>query len=93
MDCSKHEHTLKVAALCEGIAVSYGMAPDDVFLAWLCGLLHDIGRFEQLRIWGTFKDFASCSHARLGLAVLGGECSLEGRELSAADGRWACTAA
>lgn len=83
----KYEHTLKVAALCEGIATSYGMASDDVCLAWLCGLLHDIGRFEQLRVWGTFKDSASCSHARLGLAVLDGERFFQGGELSAADGR------
>lgn len=82
-------HTLKAAELCEGVARACGMDGDDVGLAWLCGLLHDIGRFEQLRIWGTFKDSASCSHARLGLAVLDGERFFGDRELSAADGRLA----
>ena len=83
----KLEHTVKVAELCEGIACAGGMSADEVDLAWLCGLLHDIGRFEQLRIWGTFKDSASCGHAALGLAVLDGEWEFTGKSLSAADGR------
>lgn len=66
----KYDHTMCVADLCEKIALAEGMGAADVNIAWLCGLLHDIGRFEQVRIWGTFKDAASCSHARLGLAVL-----------------------
>jgi len=72
----KIEHTLRVAGLCERIARSEGFAPGDVDLAWLCGLLHDIGRFEQVRRWGTFSDAASTSHAALGVDALFGE--LEG---------------
>ena len=34
--------------------------PDrDVDLAWLIGLLHDVGRFEQLKRYGTFIDSQS----------------------------------
>lgn len=70
----KYEHTLNVAELCAEVARGVGMGSGDVDLAWLCGLLHDIGRFEQLRTWGTFRDSKSVSHAKLGLAVLeGGE--------------------
>lgn len=69
----KIEHTYEVAALCERIACDEGLDARDVDLAWLCGLLHDIGRFEQLRRWNTFSDAASCSHAMLGLDVLGTE--------------------
>lgn len=83
----KYEHTLRVAALCEEIARGLDMGRDDVDLAWLCGLLHDIGRFEQLRIWGTFRDGASCSHALMGLAVLDGEDEFEGHPLTGSDGR------
>ena len=83
----KYEHTARVAALCAEIAVSLGMAAEGVNLAWLCGLLHDIGRFEQLRIWQTFRDGASCSHARMGVAVLDGEQEFAGCGLSGADGR------
>ena len=70
----KVEHTLRVAELCERIARETGFTPAGVDLAWLCGLLHDIGRFEQLRRWDTFSDTASTSHAALGVEVLfGGE--------------------
>lgn len=66
----KVEHTLRVAELCERIAREAGFTPAGVDLAWLCGLLHDIGRFEQLRRWNTFSDAASTSHAALGVEVL-----------------------
>lgn len=39
-------------------------------LAWLLGLLHDVGRFVQVRTWGTFDDSRSASHADLGARVL-----------------------
>ena len=68
----KVEHTLRVAELCERIARETGFTPAGVDLAWLCGLLHDIGRFEQLRRWDTFSDTASTSHAALGVEVLFG---------------------
>lgn len=68
----KVEHTLRVAELCERIAREAGFTPAGVDLAWLCGLLHDIGRFEQLRRWDTFSDAASTSHAALGVEVLFG---------------------
>ena len=80
-------HTMRVAALCEIIASGGGMPEEDADLAWLRGMLHDIGRFEQLRIWGTFKDSASCSHAELGLAILDGEHTFDGQKLSDPDGR------
>ena len=69
----KVEHTLRVAELCERIAREAGFTPAGIDLAWLCGLLHDIGRFEQLRRWDTFSDAASTSHAALGVAVLFGD--------------------
>lgn len=66
----KVEHTYEVAELCDEIARGERLSPAEVDLAWLCGLLHDIGRFEQLRQWGTFNDADSCSHAALGIQVL-----------------------
>lgn len=68
----KLEHTFKVAALCDEIARSEGLREGDVDLAWLCGLLHDIGRFEQLRRWGTFRDLPEAGHAKIGVEVLEG---------------------
>ena len=35
-------------------------------MSWLTGLLHDVGRFEQLRRYGTFIDAQSIDHAEFG---------------------------
>ena len=69
----KIEHTYHVAEACDAVAREQGWSPQDINLAWLCGLLHDMGRFEQLRRWDTFKDAESISHAALGVEVLFGE--------------------
>ena len=69
----KIEHTYHVAEACDAVAREQGWSSEDIDLAWLCGLLHDMGRFEQLRRWDTFKDAESMSHAVLGIEVLFGE--------------------
>lgn len=66
----KVTHTYRVAALCDDIARSLGLGQHDVDLAWLCGILHDVGRFEQVRRYETFVDSQSVSHAALGAEVL-----------------------
>lgn len=66
----KIEHTYKVAALCEKIALSEHLSKEDTDLAWLIGLLHDIGRFEQLRRFHTFLDAQSIDHAAFGADLL-----------------------
>ena len=66
----KIDHSLRVAGLSERIAASEGCASADVDLAWLLGLIHDIGRFEQIRCFNTFNDAASVNHAVLGARVL-----------------------
>ncbi len=66
----KIEHSLRVADLCRTIAQNEHYQKNDCDLAWLIGLLHDIGRFEQLRRWNTFSDAQSTSHATLSVEVL-----------------------
>ena len=66
----KIEHSLRVADLCRKIAEQEHFSETDCDLAWLIGLLHDIGRFEQLRRWNTFSDAKSTSHAALSVEVL-----------------------
>lgn len=68
----KIAHTYRVAALSEEIAQSLGLDEKDVYTAWLIGMLHDIGRFEQIRIFGTFIDAKSTDHAELGADILFG---------------------
>ena len=66
----KIDHTYRVAALCDRIAASLSLSRADIDLAWLCGLLHDVGRFEQLRQYGTFNDAQSIDHAAMSARVL-----------------------
>ena len=66
----KIDHTYRVAALCERIAASLAFSLEEKDLAWLCGLLHDVGRFEQLRQYGTFNDAQSIDHAAMSAKVL-----------------------
>jgi HD superfamily phosphodiesterase len=66
----KIEHTYRVCGLCQQIAVSSGFGKNDVNIAWLTGLLHDMGRFEQLKRYGTFIDADSIDHAEFGADLL-----------------------
>lgn len=66
----KIEHTYRVCELCECIARESGFLENDIDLAWLLGLLHDMGRFEQLRRYGTFIDADSIDHAEFGADIL-----------------------
>ena len=71
----KIKHTYHVAALAEEIAGT--VAGADPELAWLMGMLHDIGRFEQVRRYHTFIDAQSVDHAGFGADLLFQEGLLE----------------
>lgn len=77
----KIDHTYRVAELCERIAKAEQMEKTEVDLAWLLGMLHDVGRFEQLRRYGTFSDADSIDHAALGADILFGGVLREGEGL------------
>ena len=66
----KIDHTYRVAGLCQSIAKSLNLSEADVDSAWLLGMLHDIGRFEQIRRFGTFSDADSVDHAEFGADLL-----------------------
>ena len=77
----KIEHTYRVCGLCQQIAKSLDLPEEEVDVAWLTGLLHDVGRFEQLRRYGTFSDADSIDHAALGADILFGGVLREGEGL------------
>ena len=52
------------------ITDTLGMTGYDKDLAWLLGMLHDIGRFEQVRRYHTFRDALSVNHAELSADIL-----------------------
>lgn len=67
-------HSARVAANCLEIAKSENI--DDEATLATChavGLLHDTGRFEQYRKYGTFQDSASVDHANLSAEILAKE--------------------
>ncbi len=63
-------HMYHVAENARGIARSIGLLEEEQKLAELIGLLHDIGRFEQVRLYHTFSDKMSIDHAKKGVEIL-----------------------
>ncbi len=66
----KIDHTYRVAENAKIIAKDLGLDENGVFLAFCMGMLHDFGRFEQVRQYGTFIDRKSVDHAELGADLL-----------------------
>ena len=63
-------HIERTASIAKEIAKKLELGEEDIQLAELIGLLHDIGRFEQVRIYNTFFDKISVDHAEKGVEVL-----------------------
>ncbi len=63
-------HIEKAAENSKRIAQNLGLSQEDVELAELIGLLHDIGRFEQVRLYHTFVDKDSINHGEYGAKIL-----------------------
>ena len=66
----KYLHSYRVMSLSKKYAQLLGWNKHDIELASLIGLLHDIGRFEQLKIYNTFDDSKSIDHAHYGVIEL-----------------------
>lgn len=59
----KYNHCYRVMDLSRKYAKMLGFNDGDIELAGIIGLLHDIGRFEQWKVYHTFKDHESVDHA------------------------------
>ena len=66
----KQKHSLRVMEISEQIAKGLNLTQEEIELATLIGLLHDIARFEQYTRYQTFKDFISIDHGDLGVEIL-----------------------
>ena len=66
----KIKHTFRTVEVAKRIAEDLKLNEEQTLLAQLIALLHDIGRFEQVRIYNTFKDKDSIDHADLGVKIL-----------------------
>lgn len=63
-------HSYRVAEISEKIARSLNLTDEEIEVATLIGLLHDIGRFEQQTRYGTYNDMCSIDHGKLGVEIL-----------------------
>ena len=66
----KISHILRVTQKSRELAEELNLNEEDTNLAELIGLLHDIGRFEQVRIYNTFYDKDSINHGEYGVKIL-----------------------
>ncbi len=63
----KEEHTMRVCRDIIMLGRSLGLLEQEMILAETMALFHDIGRFKQYAVYGTFNDMVSENHAKLGL--------------------------
>lgn len=66
----KKRHTLSVVNVAKIIAEKLNLSDEDISLAQLIALLHDIGRFEQEEIYHSFEDNEINNHAQIGVDLL-----------------------
>lgn len=66
----KYHHSYRVQKLSDEIAKRLKLNEEDIYLANTIGLLHDIGRFEQIKKYNTYRDSKSIDHATYGSVVL-----------------------
>lgn len=66
----KKDHTYRVVELCDQIASNLDFSSSEIEIAKLCGLLHDIARFEQVRRYDIFSEPKSYDHGDLGVELL-----------------------
>lgn len=67
---AKISHIQRVAINSRELAKSLNLDEENIKLAELIGLLHDIGRFEQVKRYNTFLDKISINHGELGAKIL-----------------------
>lgn len=66
----KYNHILRVSSISKKIATQLNLSEEDIKLAELIGIFHDIGRFEQVRRYNTFIDKDSINHGEYGAKIL-----------------------
>ncbi|MEA1928662.1 MAG: HD domain-containing protein, partial [Candidatus Auribacterota bacterium] len=66
----KEKHTRRVCAEIRALGEELGLHTEDLQIAEVLALFHDIGRFEQYARYRTFVDRDSEDHAALGVKIL-----------------------
>ncbi len=63
-------HSIRVMNISKRIAIKIGLTQDEIKIAEIIGLLHDIARFEQFTQFETFNDLNSFDHGNYALEIL-----------------------
>lgn len=66
----KKYHSFRVMEISKEITTDMKLKQEDIELAALIGLLHDIARFEQYKQFKTFNDLESFDHGNYGVKIL-----------------------
>ena len=61
----KEKHTRRVCGNIIMLGNALSLSDQEMILAETMGLFHDIGRFKQYTVYGTFNDMESENHAEL----------------------------
>lgn len=67
---SRYHHSYRVMELSRKLAESLKYEEEDIYLAQVIGLLHDYGRFEQIKQYNTINDSESVDHAEFSIRYL-----------------------
>jgi hypothetical protein len=81
----KEAHTARVCAEMLELGRSEKLDDEQLRLAESIALFHDVGRFTQYHRYGTFLDFKSTDHGRLGMDTLAAEHVLDAIDARARD--------
>ena len=73
----KEEHTFRVVDISEQLATALSLDEKDIELAKTIALLHDIGRFDQAKLFDNFKDSETFDHAEYAVELLKNKKILE----------------
>lgn len=76
----KEKHSLNVRDNIIEISKGLNLSSEDIRLATIITLFHDIGRFKQFSKYKTFDDSKSVNHAKYGIQILEEEGFLENLE-------------
>lgn len=66
---AKYKHSIRVSKICEVLAKLLNFSEEDTYVLKLIGLLHDIGKFEQIKLKDNYND-TEFDHALYGVMLL-----------------------
>ncbi|MFP4661774.1 MAG: HD domain-containing protein [Halanaerobiales bacterium] len=66
----KYKHSYRVYKNSNRLAKDIGLSDEDLEIANIIGLFHDLGRFEQFKRYKTFSDSDSLNHGELSVKLL-----------------------